>query len=1094
MEYSLEGKWQVRLMGAEDQTERELCHEMILPGTLDENRIGYRDTGKNQWHMEETNDEENDHPAKKNVEASGLESAPKEHKPIATRFTRKYTYEGEARLTRRVHFTEKPGKRVFLEAERARVLSLLIDGQEVLHALPPSISTPQVFEVTGKVDGTHEITLLSDNSYPGLPREQIIYSSAATDETQTNWNGVLGYLRLSEENEVFLRGVRIYPKMTGDGTLSTKNSQKTVLASTGQMPIGEQTSRWAASIIIGMDAGRVFEGTLRLCSNAFTTEVVIPVSLPAGCTEIVVEIVSAGTAHRAVVSFDGVDLAGAGTDGRAVSADADGISETGRSSDNTAGRYAVLKPELCLWDEDEGNLYELTAQLFADEGAAKAAGEDDGKTAQSNHAFAQMEALSEKTVRFGFRVFRDNGRGRLALNGRTIFLRGEANCAEFPEEGHPPMDKTAWLEILGRYHSYGVNCMRFHSHCPPEAAFEAADELGMLMQPELSHWDPKSAFETEESFAYYQRELTQILKMLANHPSFVMLTLGNELWTRETGLARMHQLLALARKMDDTRLYAIASNGFYGMEGCDAESDFYTSQRFYGMPLRGTSAAEKKEEGIQGHINHRYPDSCMNYDTTMEELRKTYAKPVFGFEVGQFEVLSDFEELSDFHGISSPANLELIREKAAARGLLEEWNRYVEATGELALIGYREEVEAAMRTREMSGLSLLGLQDFPGQGTALVGMMNSHLQPKPYSFASPERFQAFFRSQLVLAEFPGYTYESTECLQVRVKVANFGKQEICAPVRYELRWATVEETVCAAGTAPARTPSPIEIASRWAMAGELPQVTCPVGELTDAGEFTVSLSFAEAVCAAEEAARAIEEMARAVDTAPARTLQNEIASRQAAAADRPMRLSLYVQVGAAENTYPIWVYPPVEPVCPDAVYETEVYDSKTRRVLAEGGIVYLTPLATAEAMPSSIKTQFTTDFWSVGTFPAQEGGMGQLIDEKHPLFVNFPTEFHTNWQWWPMATQRAIILPEYKKSIVAQMDSYAYMRPMTQLLECRCGGGRLLLSSMALQNLQQYPEARALQNAIYQYLVSEQFCPEQEMEAEVLADLVWKGK
>lgn len=207
-----------------------------------------------------------------------------------------------------------------------------------------------------------------------------------------------------------------------------------------------------------------------------------------------------------------------------------------------------------------------------------------------------------------------------------------------------------------------------------------------------------------------------------------------------------------------------------------------------------------------------------------------------------------------------------------------------------------------------------------------------------------------------------------------------------------------------------------------------------------------------------------------------------------------MRLSLHIQVGAAENTYPIWVYPPVEPVCPDAVYETEVFDSKTRRILAEGGIVYLTPPATAEAMPSSIKTQCTTDFWSVGTFPAQEGGMGQLIDEKHPLFVNFPTEFHTNWQWWPMATQRAIILPEYKKSIVAQMDSYAYMRPMTQLLECRCGGGRLLLSSMGLQNLQQYPEARALQNAIYQYLVSEQFWPEQEMEAEVLADLVWEGQ
>ncbi|MCD8346743.1 MAG: hypothetical protein LUD16_02100 [Lachnospiraceae bacterium] len=220
MEYSLEGKWQVRLTGAEDQTERDLCYEMTLPGTLDENRIGYRDTGKNQWHMEETGDRDNDNPDKASVEADDSKEILEAQVPIATRFTRKYTFEGEARLTRKFYFTEKPGKRIFLEAERARVLGLLIDGQEVPHVLPPSISTPQVFEVTGKIDGTHEITLLSDNSYPGLPREQIIYSSAATDETQTNWNGVLGYLRLREEQEMFLREVRVYPKIKGDAVLS----------------------------------------------------------------------------------------------------------------------------------------------------------------------------------------------------------------------------------------------------------------------------------------------------------------------------------------------------------------------------------------------------------------------------------------------------------------------------------------------------------------------------------------------------------------------------------------------------------------------------------------------------------------------------------------------------------------------------------------------------------------------------------------------------------------------------------------------------------------------------------------------------------
>ncbi|MCD7957721.1 MAG: hypothetical protein LUG93_18630 [Lachnospiraceae bacterium] len=923
MEYSLEGNWKVQLPDG-------FCGEMTLPGTLDENRIGYRDTGSNQWH-----------PADHHGDVRGWFNP---ENLIATRYTRNYTFEGEARLTKRIRCTEKPGKRVFLEAERARVLRLFLDGQEVPHFIPPSISTPQVFEVTGKVDGEHEIMLLSDNSYPGLPHDAIVFSSAATDETQTNWNGVLGYLRLREEEDVFVEAVQVY----------TKNDTLTVK--------------------IEMSAAHEYTGMLQLSSEAFAVlPLTIPVTVSAGRTELMIE-------------------------------------------------KLALSPRTLRWDEYEGKLYLLTARL-------------------SNG--------SEKTVRFGVRDFGDNGAGRLALNGRTIFLRGEANCAVFPEEGHPPMGKNAWLEILERYKSYGVNCMRFHSYCPPEAAFAAADELGMLMQPELSHWNPENAFEDEESFACYQTEMTQILKMLANHPSFVMLTFGNELWAHEKGLVRMHQMLAQAHEMDDTRLYSYASNGFYGTEGCDRESDFYTAQCFCGQMLRGTSAAIEKEKGIQGHINNRYPDARVNYDEAMEQLRGTYAKPVFGFEVGQFESLPDFRELEDFHGISRPDNLRLIQKRAEKCGLLKEWNRFVEATGELALIGYREEIEAVMRTREMSGISLLGLQDFPGQGTALVGMLNSHLQPKPWPFACPERFQAFFRSELVLAELPRYTFESDEVLKVKLTVANYGKREICAPVRFELEQ---------------KQPGHSVLDRNIFMRGNLPEAHCPVGTLTEVGELAISFS------------------------ADGRN----VVRLDGTVVEYPAKFFLHVQVGAARNSYPIWVYPSskTEVTCPEKVYETAVFDTTAKKVLESGGIVYLTPPATAEALPSSIKTQFTTDFWSVGTFPAQEGGMGQLIDAAHPLFEYFPTEFHTDWQWWPMATQRAIILPEYKKSIVAEMDSYAYMRPMTQLLECRCSGGRLLLSSMGLQNLQQYPEARALRKAIYRYLESDKFLPEQEIEMKVIAGLV----
>ncbi len=190
-----------------------------------------------------------------------------------------------------------------------------------------------------------------------------------------------------------------------------------------------------------------------------------------------------------------------------------------------------------------------------------------------------------------------------------------------------------------------------------------------------------------------------------------------------------------------------------------------------------------------------------------------------------------------------------------------------------------------------------------------------------------------------------------------------------------------------------------------------------------------------------------------------------------------LNLELSAPDGELTSSYPVWVY------------VDEIFNEKAREVLSEGGKVYLTPPSTKEAMPHSIKAQFSTDFWSVGTFPNQEGAMGQLIDSKHQIFENFPTEGYTNYQWWPMATQRALILPEYIDTIITEMDCYAYLRPMTQLMEVNCGGGKLMISSMGLQNLQQYPEARALLRSIYTYMNSDKFEPVNEMSIEAVEAL-----
>ena len=957
MRILLNGKWHVVL---EDGT----TGQMDLPGTLDENGIGHRDVGANQWHPDA-------------VLGNAAGEIDKDA-PIATRFTRRHTYEGEARISRKITVPDYGTDRLFVLAERARALRLLVDGEACAVFRQGTLSTPYIFELTGAAPGEHEFTFLSDNSYPGMPKAAICYSSAATDETQTNWNGILGECSMYTRPQNFIDSVRAYPR-------AVKKEEKNkaggyVLDVCVELAPGAKKVYKDAKIILQSEA------------------------LAAG------ELEDTQTLTE-IISYSGEGLAEAGTD-----------KEENPKTMEIWFRDLPLRENVKLWDEDEGNLYEMAVTL------------DNGMSAEDKGG-----STAECRTRFGIRSFGDNGSGRLALNGRAIFLRGEANCAEYPETGHPPMTIPEWKEMLLKYRSYGINFVRFHSHCEPEAAFAAADELGMLLQPELSHWDPKDAFGTEESYRYYRAELVDLLKTYANHPSFVMLTLGNELQAQDEGRERMRELVRTAKRMDPTRLYANGSNAFYGEEGCDPESDFYTSQSCKDVVIRGTFS------GMRGYLNENYPSTDRTYDEAMAEIRKEYQKPVFSFEVGQFEVLPDFEELESFHGISDPVNLKLIKKRVEERGLLPTWEKYVEATGELSRLAYREEIEAAMRTRELSGISLLGLQDFPGQGTALVGMMNSHLEPKPYDFARPERFREFFQECRILVKLPHYTYEAGERLIAEVEAANFGKRNIEGVFCWTLAG---KKSVSENGNC-----EPAEIKSKNTViaTGEDTEITiCRPGSYTEVGSLDIPLDFVE----------------------------------------KNTALTLKVRIGDSISAYPIWVYRKTTPVCPENVYETRAFDVKTREILQNGGRVYLSPDADKESLPNSIKTQFTTDFWSVGTFADQEGGMGQLIDTEHPIFKEFPTDFHTDWQWWIMATKRAVILPHPMKTIITEMDSYAFLRPMAQMIEFRCLKGKVLLSTMELHKSQQYPEVRALQASIYTYLSGENFEPAEEITEEELSMLV----
>ncbi len=898
----LSGCWSVELSDGRKA-------EAMLPGTLDENRIG-----------------DPDRPAKKLFTDENYQEidALTGGDVIGTRFTRKYTYEGTAVFSRVFGGELREGKRLFLEAERTRILRLLVDGTEI-PALCGSLSTPYRFEVTGKLKKGSRIDLICDNSYGGSLRSDILYSSAATDETQTNWNGILGYIRLREEEQTWLSQVKIY------------------------------TSE-SVTVKALVDSTEEFFGRLRITSDALAGPEEKTIRVAKGTTEVVL-----------------TDL-------------------------------PMKKAEdLRIWDEYRGELYEAKVELLTND---------------------DKNVISEKTVSFGIRTFGTDGKGHLALNGRRIFLRSEANCAVFPETGHMPLDRDSWKKILETYMGYGINCLRFHSHCPPDAAFTAADDLGILMQPELSHWNPEKAFGTSEARKYYSRELREILEEYANHPSFVMLTFGNELQADEEDMVFIHGLLDGIRKADPTRLYAASSNMFYGAKGCDPASDFYTSSNYGDLHLRATFA------GMVGYLNEEYPSAKHSYDSAMEKLRKQYAGPVFSFEVGQYEVLPDFAEIDSFGGVTRPDNYKLIHRKAEKEGLLELWPQMVEATGELSLLCYREEVEAALRTKEYSGISLLGLQDFPGQGTALVGMLNSHLDSKPYSFADPTRFRAFFRPVLPLVLLEKYTYTAGEEILAKVLLANYSSQVICGKLGGSLTSASGDEiTVQTSGE----------------------EISVPAGSLTEIGEIRMETGFVK----------------------------------------EHSRFDLRVRFGEEENTYPVWVYAGKQMAFkkPEAIYECKAPDESALEILRKGGMVLLAPDPVKEQMPNSIRSTFSADFWSVGTFSSQEGSMGLLIDAEHPLFRRFPTEFHTNYQWWKMASGRAQILPPGMRSIVTVPDSYAYMRNLSLLAEFRVGPGKLFLCTAGLAEGAKYPECRALLAEIYSYMASDAFRPSQELSEEVLRNL-----
>ncbi|WP_051507182.1 glycoside hydrolase family 2 [Saccharibacillus sacchari] len=412
-------------------------------------------------------------------------------------------------------------------------------------------------------------------------------------------------------------------------------------------------------------------------------------------------------------------------------------------------------PNPLLWDEFQPNRYALKLELRADT--------EVGETHSSNQAF-----YAEAVQPFALRRFLTDGR-KLTINGRPVFLRGTLECCIFPLTGYPPTELEDWLKLMNTVKNYGLNHIRFHSWCPPEAAFEAADRLGIYLQVEGPAWmdtwnTPVGAH--PEHYTYLPEEAHRIAKAYGNHPSFCIFSNGNEL---NGDFELLHRIAEELRTSDNRHLYTLTTN--WDRQPDPAE-DLFCTQSVDGVGIRGQF----------------YPDELA--DGTTLDFKESVAKrdmPVVAHEVGQYTVYPDVDTIADYSGALRAVNLEAIRGDLEKHGLSGDVRKFVQSSGMLSLRLYRDEIEAALRTPEFGGFQLLDLHDFPGQSTATIGILDAFWQSK--GLIEPEQFRAFCGPTVLLLRMPKRVYTAREPFEAEIEIAHFGEKEL-SPSR--LQWSITD--------------------------------------------------------------------------------------------------------------------------------------------------------------------------------------------------------------------------------------------------------------------------------------------------------------
>lgn len=649
-----------------------------------------------------------------------------------------------------------------------------------------------------------------------------------------------------------------------------------------------------------------------------------------------------------------------------------------------------------LWDEFSPNLYKMQIQLRADN---------------------KMQHSRE--IIFGMREFNTQGT-QFVINGRPTFLRGTLECAIFPETGYPPTDTASWMRIFRIARAYGLNHMRFHSWCPPEAAFIAADFMGFYLQVECSSWANWSTALGDgmpiDRFIYDESE--RIVNEFGNHPSFCMLLQGNEPGGKNH-TAWLRQFVTYWKKKDPRRLYSSAA-GWPVIPESDFNSTF--SPRIQGWG-----------EGLNSIINAKSPGTNFDWVSRLTDT----GKPAVSHEIGQWCVFPDFKEMASYTGVLKPGNFEIFKEILNENHLGYLADSFLLASGKLQAICYKADIEAALRTPGLGGFQLLDLHDFPGQGSALVGVLNAFWNEKGY--ISAQQYRRFCNSTVPLVRLPKMIYHPGDTLKAQVEVSHFGKEEIVDAIPIWMLYDSEGKAI---------------------LQGKLPKTHIPFGNGIGLGEISQPLSSVRG----------------------------------------PQKLTLTVAVNEHENSWDIWVYPSSLPDINDQILLTQKLDTRAIDVLENGGKVLLV-IKKGSLKPEkggSIAVGFSSIFWNTawtGNQPPHT--LGILCNPNHPALKDFPTAFHSNWQWWDAMNHGSAILlsdlPPNLKPIVRIIGDWFTSRPLALIFEAKIGRGKIIVSGVdLLTDMDKRPEARQLLFSLRNYMESNAFNPSVNLDAESLQSLLIK--